>query len=147
MIFICNLFFKINYYRTLFIPLAIGPQQLILISIIFLLVFFISIYPTWLIYEKAGEPSWAAIIPIYSTLVWLKIIGKPWYWILLLCIPYVNVVFYIWATNLTSKSYGKEEGFTVGLVLLPFVFYPILGYGSSQYIGQAGNQQQRDLSA
>ena len=132
---------------TLFIPLAIGPQQLILISIIFLLVFFISIYPTWLIYEKAGEPGWAAIIPIYTTLVWLKIIGKPWYWILLLCIPYVNIVFYIWATNLTSKSYGKEEGFTVGLVLLPFVFYPILGYGSSQYIGQSWNQQQRDLSA
>ena len=48
---------------------------------------------------------------------------------------------------LTSKSYGKEEGFTVGLVLLPFVFYPILGYGSSQYIGQSWNQQQRDLSA
>jgi hypothetical protein len=63
---------------------------------------------------------------------------KSWYWLILFLIPYVNLIFVIWAINLTSKSYGKEEGFTVGLIFLPFIFYPILAFGSSKYIGPAG---------
>ena len=33
----------------------------------------------------------------------------------------------------TAKAWGKEEGFTVGLVLLPFIFLPILGFDNSVY--------------
>jgi hypothetical protein len=39
-----------------------------------------------------------------------------------------------------SKSFGKDEGFTVGLVLLGIVFFPILGFGSAQYLGPYGNK-------
>jgi hypothetical protein len=48
-------------------------------------------------------------------------------------IPYVNIVFSIWASNRLAKSFGKSEGFTIGLILLPFIFYPILGLGDSEY--------------
>ena len=68
----------------------------------------------------------------------LEIIGKPWWWILLLLIPGVNLIFGIWMFNLLSISFGKTEGFTVGLVLLPFIFLPILGFGDDQYRGPAG---------
>lgn len=89
----------------------------------------------WVIYQKAGKPGWAAIIPIYSTLVLLEIIRKPWWWLLLMLIPGVNIVFAIWAINLLSKSFGKNEGFTLGLILLPIIFYPILAFdNSAQYI-------------
>ena len=119
--------------------LSIGPFQiLIILSILLLVILPIVILPTWFLYKKAGEPGWASIAPIYTTLIWLKIVGKPWYWILLFLIPYVNLIFLIWATNLTSKSYGKEEGFTFGLIFLPLIFYPILAFGSSKYIGPAG---------
>ena len=118
--------------------LAIGPFQIILILIIPLLILPTIIIPNWLLYKKAGEPGWASIVPLYSTLIWLKIIGKPWYWLILFLIPYVNFVFIIWAINLTSKSFGKEEGFTFGLLFLPFIFYPILAFGSSKYVGPAG---------
>jgi len=37
-----------------------------------------------------------------------------------------------------SKSFGKGAGFTVGLVLLGFIFVPILGFGRAQYIGPGG---------
>jgi hypothetical protein len=92
----------------------------------------------WKIYEKAGKPGWAALIPIYSTIVTLEIIGKPIWWIFLIIFPCTSLIFFIWSTNLLSKSYGQSEGFTIGLLLLPFIFYPILGFGNYQYIGPAG---------
>jgi hypothetical protein len=92
----------------------------------------------WKIYEKAGKPGWAAIIPIYNTIILLEIVGKPIWWLFLMFIPGVNIVFAVWVTNLLSKSFGKDEAFTVGLILLSIVFYPILGFGSAQYQGPAG---------
>jgi uncharacterized membrane protein YhaH (DUF805 family) len=70
----------------------------------------------------------------------LKIVGKPGWWLLLFLIPLVNYVFIIWTYNMLSKSFGKEEGFTVGLVLLGIVFFPILGFGDAQYIGPYGDK-------
>ncbi len=92
----------------------------------------------WKIYVKAGKPGWAVLIPIYNTLVMLEIVGKPWWWLLLMLIPVINIIFAIWMINLLSKSFGKTEGFTVGLILLSIVFYPILGFGSAKYEGPAG---------
>ena len=91
------------------------------------------IIPALLTYAKAGKPGWACIVPIYSTLVLLQIVNKPWWFIFLLFVPFVGIVVSIWLTNLLSKSFGKGVGFTIGLILLPFIFYPILGYGSSTY--------------
>lgn len=99
----------------------------------------------WMIYEKAGKPGWACIIPVYSTLVLLEIVGKPWWWLLLMFIPVANIVFAIWMTNLLSKSFGYNEGFTIGLVLLPFIFYPIMGFSSVKYKGPAGTEGQAML--
>lgn len=93
----------------------------------------LMIVSNWKIYTKAGMEGWESIIPIYSTYVLTKIVNKPGYWTILMLIPYVNIVFSIWATNRLSKSFGKTEGFTIGLILLPFIFYPILGFGDDEY--------------
>lgn len=82
---------------------------------------------------KAGKPGWASIIPIYNFLVMLEIIGKPWWWILLLFVPLVNIVILIIMTNQLSVRFGKGVGFTLGLMFLPFIFIPILGLGSAKY--------------
>jgi len=103
-----------------------------------IIVWVIMVVAHWKIFEKAGKPGWAAIIPIYNIIVLLEIIGKPVWWIFLLIIPCVNIVFAVWMTNLLSKSFGQSEGFTVGLLLLGVVFYPILGFGNYQYLGPAG---------
>jgi hypothetical protein len=92
----------------------------------------------WKIYTKAGKPGWAVIVPIYNMLILLEIIGKPWWWLLLMLIPGVNIVFCIWAINLLSKSFGKDTGFTIGLLILPIIFLPMLGFGSATYVGPAG---------
>ena len=107
-------------------------------SFLSLAIFIIVIIGCWKIFEKAKKPGWAAIIPIYNIIVLLEIIGKPLWWIILMLIPFINIIFAIWATNLLSKSFGKEEGFTIGLILLPFIFVPILGFGDATYKGPAG---------
>jgi hypothetical protein len=106
-----------------------------LIPIIILWV--IMVVSRWRIFTKAGKPGWAAIIPIYNVIVLLEIVGKPVWWIFLFLIPCVNIVFAIWTVNLLSKSFGQSEGFTVGLILLSFIFYPILAFGNYQYLGPA----------
>ena len=112
---------------------------LLLFIIYFGLVIFL-IAAQWKIYSKAGQPGWACIIPIYNLYVLTKIIGKPGWWVVMFFIPFVNIIFLIWAINLLSKSFGKDEGFTIGLLLLGIVFYPILGFGGAQYIGPYGDQ-------
>lgn len=103
------------------------------ISVIF---FLIAAY--WKIFEKAGKPGWAAIIPIYNFVVFLEIVGKPVWWVVLLFVPIANIVVLIWTTNMLSKSFGKDEGFTVGILLLRIVFIPILGFGDAKYQGPYG---------
>ncbi|SEW55448.1 DUF5684 domain-containing protein [Chitinophaga arvensicola] len=94
----------------------------------------------WKVFEKAGQEGWKALIPIYNAYIFTIIIGKPWYWLLLMCIPYVGIIWTIWGTNLLSKSFGKTEGFTVGLILLGIVFYPILAFDRTiVYRGPAGD--------
>jgi len=93
----------------------------------------------WKIFTKAGKPGWAILIPIYSTIVLLEIVGKPWWWLLIIMfVPVANVIFAIWALNLLSLSFGKTSGFTLGLLFLSPIFIPILGLGSAEYKGPAG---------
>lgn len=88
----------------------------------------------WVIFQKAGKPGWAAIIPIYNCIVLLEIVKKPWWWIFLLLIPIVNIVIMIIVYDRLAKSFGKESAFTVGLVLLGIVFFPILAFSkTTQY--------------
>lgn len=114
--------------------------------IVYLAIVFLIIASVWKIFTKAGKPGWAAIVPIYNGIVLLEIVGKPLWWIILLFIPIVNVIIAIWVTNLLSKSFGKNEGFTIGLILFGFIFYPILGFGDAQYLGPAGNQSNTGFS-
>ena len=110
----------------------------IIICIVFAV---IAIAGAWKAFEKANQPGWACIIPIYNSYIMLKIGGKPGWWLLLYFIPGVNVVFAIWTMNMISKSFGKDEGFTVGLLFLGFIFWPILGFGDAVYQGPFGDPE------
>jgi hypothetical protein len=107
----------------------------LLIQILFLFVL-ITVESQWKIYKKAGKKGWASIIPIYNIIVLLEIVKKSIWWLVLLLIPFVNIVFAIWMTNLLSKRFGKNEGFTIGLILLPFIFYPLLGLSRTVYLDE-----------
>ena len=89
----------------------------------------------WKVFSKAGQPGWAAIIPIYNLYVWCKAVGRPGWWILLMLIPFVNFIIAIILSIDMAKSFGKGAGFGVGIAFLGFIFVPILGFGSAQYQG------------
>ena len=110
----------------------------IIICIVFAV---ISIAGVWKTFQKANRPGWACLIPFYNTYVMLKIGGKPGWWLLLFFIPIANPIFPIWSLNMISKSFGKDEGFTVGLLFLGFIFWPILGFGDAVYQGPYGDPE------
>ena len=104
-------------------------------SIIGLLVAVLVIAGMWKVFTKAGKPGWAAIIPIYNTIVLLQIAGKPIWWIVLLFIPIVNFVIAVMVMISLAKAFGKGTGFALGLLFLSPIFIPILGFSDAQYIG------------
>jgi hypothetical protein len=98
-----------------------------------MLLFALVIASMWFIFEKAKRPGWASLIPVYNSVVMLEVAGKPWWWIFLLLIPLVNIVIGILAISSLAHAFGKSGWFTVGLVFLPFIFLPILGFGDAKY--------------
>lgn len=118
------------------------PEVIMMVLLIFFFgIALISIIGMWKAFEKAGQPGWASIIPIYNVYIILKIGGKPGWWLLLYFIPLVNLIFAIWAINMVSKSFGKDEGFTIGLLFLGFIFWAILGFGDAKYLGPFGDPE------
>jgi len=102
-------------------------------SLIALIILALLVASLWKIYEKAGKPGWAALVPIYNIIVLLEIVQKPIWWIVLFFVPVVNlVVIFILLVELARK-FGQGVGFAVGLFFLGFIFYPILGFGDAVY--------------
>ena len=98
-----------------------------------LLLAVIMIAGMWKMFEKAGEPGWAALIPIYNMVVLVKISGKEMWWVVLLLLPCINFVALVLIGIDIARKFGKDTVYGIGLGLLPFIFYPMLGFGSAQY--------------
>ena len=92
------------------------------------------------VFKKADEPVWQAFVPIWNTIVLIKISGKPIWWIILLLIPIVNIVILVLVYHGLSTSFGHGAGFTVGLIFLSIIFLYILGYDSKPYQGATGGE-------
>ena len=89
----------------------------------------LKIVSLWKIFKKAGKPGWASIVPIYNIYIMCEIAEKEWWYILLLCVPFVNIYAIIVLYNGMAKKFGKGGGFVVGMILLPVVFFPMLAFG------------------
>lgn len=98
----------------------------------------LAIAGLWKTFVKGGEAGWKAIIPIYNIYILLRIVGRPWWWLLLMLIPLVGFIVWILVALDLSKSFGKGVGFAIGLILLGPIFIMILGFGDARYIGQGG---------
>ena len=119
-----------------------GPAQTFgaIFTIFYLVILVLFFASYWKIFEKAGKPGWAGVVPIYNIIVLLEIVGKPAWWIVLFFIPGVNLIIAIIVSHQLSLSFGQSTGFTVGLVLLSIVFIPYLAFSSSiQYQGPGGS--------
>ena len=86
----------------------------------------------WKIFVKAGKPGWGIFIPIYNIILQLEIAGRPIWWIFLFLIPFVNIIFGIIIVLDIAKAFGKGTGFAIGMIFLPYIFFPILAFDSSE---------------
>lgn len=115
-----------------------------ILLIISLAVAVIMIISEWKIFEKAEKPGWAAIIPVYNVITLCNVVGiSPWWILIVVLSPILNIVpvlgalakfaviiyFQILLNVSLARAFKKEDGFAAGLILLPVVFYPILGFG------------------
>lgn len=108
-------------------------------TIIGLVVAIFMIVAMWKVFVKAGRPGWAVLIPIYNTYVFLKIAGKPGWWLIWFFIPLVNFIVGIIATVAFAQNFGKGAGFAIGVIFLPIIFIPILAFGEAQYVGEGAS--------
>ncbi len=83
----------------------------------------------WKLFEKAGRPGWAALIPIYNTIVMQDIVGREAWKIVLLLIPFVNIYFAITLYVSFAKAYGKRGiGNYLAIIFLNIIFIPLWGF-------------------
>jgi hypothetical protein len=110
-----------------------------LFGIVMLAVFAVMIASMWKVFVKAGQPGWAALVPVYNLITLLKITGKPLWWLALFCVPFANFVVIVLIMINLAKSFGRGTGFGIGLLFLGVVFFPILAFGDARYQGPAGS--------
>lgn len=117
----------------------IGGTTYIVSMVISLAISVVVIIGSWKVYEKAGEPGWAAIVPFYSQYVLFKIaFGSGWLF-LLMFVPCVNFVMLIICNFKLATAFGKGTGYGFGLWLLNPIFMCLLGFGDAQYVGVSKN--------
>ena len=87
----------------------------------------------WKIFEKANQPGWGALIPIYNMILALRVAGKPGWWVILMFVPLVSFVIWILVAAGIARNFGKGVGYTLGLIFVPVAFIPLLGFGNAEY--------------
>lgn len=100
------------------------------LALLAVVIFYIIV--SWKIHTKAGQPGWAMFVPIYGAIVWLRICGRPWWWLLLM-IPLFFILPIILCFDL-AKRFGKGTGFGFGILFLGLIFMPILAFGDAKYV-------------
>lgn len=118
-----------------------------LVVLAYLSVIVLVIVSIWKIFEKAGKPGWAVIVPIYNMIVLLEIVKKPVWWIVLMLIPFVNIVIAIIVYVELAKTFGKSAGFGIGMIFLSFIFLPLLAFGEDQYLDGAASSSSGALDS
>jgi len=113
--------------------------------IVWLVVLVVTVIGMWKVFEKAGKPGWAAIIPIYNYWVLAEIAGRPGWLALVFLIAWIPIVGGLAALVVSviisidvAKSFGKDPVYAILLILLPFIGYPMLGFGDAKYVGAGG---------
>jgi chromate transport protein ChrA len=99
----------------------------------------LMIAAVWKIFSKAGQGGWKSLVPIYGAVVFLRIVERPGWWFLLLCIPVVNFFVALALCIDLARVFGKGSGFAAGLAFLTPIFLLMIAFGDAQY--QSGHRR------
>lgn len=104
-----------------------------LFTLIYLAVLVLILVGTIKVFIKAGRKWWEALIPFYNMYVYVIILGRAWWWFLLMFVPIVSWIVAIILVFDLAKAFGKSSLYALGIIFFPFVFIPVLGFGSAEY--------------
>lgn len=107
----------------------------IIFSTILLTIILFTIFSIAKVYKKSNRSFISAWLPIYNTLVLLEMVNMPKITFIILLIPVINIFMYYRIYILLAASFRKDKKFALGLLFLPFIFFPILAFGKDEYIG------------
>jgi hypothetical protein len=110
-----------------------GGAELIVILVFLIL----PIAGMWKVLEKANEPGWGALIPIYNIYLLTRVGDIAWWWTLLSLIPYLGVLAFMEIAISVTRSFNRGWVYGIGLTILPFIGWPLLGFGSAEYKASA----------
>ncbi len=123
--------------------LAVLMAYMVIVMVISLAIAIVMIVSNWKINEKAGQPGWATLVPFYSLYIHFKVLQRPSYWIwlyvgsIVASLIFVGligiIILAILDTIRLAKVFGKGDGFIIGLIIFPVIFYPMLAFGDAQY--------------
>ncbi len=93
------------------------------------------------VFQKAGQPRWAALIPGYNVYVLVVRVARlsPW-WCGLLLLPPVNLIAALVVNVEVARRFGRTEAFGIGMAVFGCVLYPLLGFGPAEYHAGEGSQ-------
>lgn len=132
---------------------ATGFTLLVFLSVLAILIWLLPVAGKWKVYGKLGMPSWYSIIPVYADYKLCERVHRGdetrtflmAYLIALICswvfcwvdtvgvlLALAQLVMNIIVLNDMSRVFGKETGYTIGLVIFGFVFWTMLGFGASE---------------
>ena len=154
-------FTRTNPWDGSLVTLTLGDWIITLLALLSILaVLFLSITSSWKIFKKAGLSGWKSLIPIYNTYCIILISRLPkWCFFILpllifVLLSFLNLHFmkyifsstghfliyiffplavFIYLCYRLARSFGKGIGFALGLVFLPFIFFPLLAFGDAEY--------------
>jgi len=100
-----------------------NSHQILVVSLIALIFFVLPSIGAYLLFKKAGEPGWKALIPIYNTFVMLRIANRPLYWFFLQFIPVVGWFISLGILIEFIKVFGKFKFYQHALTVFSAGLY------------------------
>ncbi len=109
-----------------------GPVGMLL-GLVGLFLMFAMFAGIWKIFEKAGQPGWACIIPIYNIIVLLRVARLSSIFVLAFFCPLVNIIVAIYVWMRIARSFGQSEALGCVVPFMPFIFIPLIGFSANEY--------------
>ncbi|WP_143320466.1 DUF5684 domain-containing protein [Clostridium sp. HBUAS56010] len=129
-------------------------EIIVMLALCVLVLLVVITVSKWMIFVKARENGWAAIIPFYGDYVLSQVVfgSNIYFKLLMVSIAFrlfnrmtgfavlgiiaalIQLFMHIKCSINLAYSFGKGKSFIVGLIFLPIIFYPILAFGNSKYI-------------
>lgn len=142
---------------------ATGFTLLVFLSVLAILIWLLLIAGKWKVYGKLGMPGWYSLVPVYADYKLCERVHRGdgartflmAYLIVLICswvfcwvdtlgwmLALAQLVMTIIVLNDMSRAFGKETGYTIGLIIFGFVFWTMLGFGASEPIDPDDNEDE-----